>query len=232
MAVRNPSALQVSMPGYRMDQIVDIVEGDFTVGPGVDDGFGNITATTVSTQFDQLSGKKYYLRGLWSYDFGVSWQELNMAVVVGTAANGLRTISVNATSSESTKLTVYGFNSGNVAYAIRFKILLMARADQEEIGSTALNQDLRYNTNNNYMKIFKEGSVQLPTAGNTTIDHNLNKIPSVMAWLKVDEAGGDSYFTVAPSGGVYATTTQLVTTLKSFAGSDTYTLYYRIYIDG
>lgn len=232
MAVTHPENLAFAVPEYKMDQIVDIIEGSFAIGAGVTDGFGFVTAAEASDVKAQLANDFFYIKGLWSHNGGASWQELGMDIILGDSANGLRTLTVDANSVNTTGLNVFATNSGASGYTITYKVILMARQDQGSIGVTELNQPLRYNSKFKYMKIIQEGVVALPTgSSDTQIPHNLGRIPNILAWYQTEFTPEPGIIWITfPRSSVYVNTHSLVCTANSQALQPR-TLHYRIYLD-
>lgn len=235
MSVQHPDVVTFAVPENRMDQIVDIVTGSFSVGAATDDGFGGITPLNVSdSPKPVLADDFFYTRGLWSIDGGSSWQEMGTAIPAGTAAiSGFLTLSVS-TNCYQGQLVVSASNQGLSSHTVQYKVLVMARFDQEYIGKKALVRPLRYSSKEKYMKVFKEGKVALPTSGTTTIAHNLGYVPNVMAWILFDEtpAGFPNEKFLFESGSTVSVDNHnIYIAQNSFAGVADETAYYRIYLD-
>jgi hypothetical protein len=238
MAITHPENLVFAIPDSKIDQIVDIITGSLSVGAGVDNGFGFITAATTDVEHIAHEGKAYLYKGVWSFDNGATWQDLGNSVIVGSASgSGLRTLTLGAGFGTDhgldslASLDVGASNEGTIGYTILYKILCLARPDQGSVTGKALIQPLRYSSANKYMKIHKEGLITLPTSGTTSITHDLGYIPNFNAWALItfDLTAPDS-LQLSNTSNPYVDTRNFNTTLHSTA-SVKRQLYYRIYKD-
>lgn len=152
MAVTNPQDLVWAIPNNKIDQIVDIVTGSFTVAAGVTDGFGFVTPSTATDSKALQAGATLLLKGIWSYDNEVSWQEMGNSIPLGVSSNGLRvlTVDTNASTLSGLDQNSYAYinasNEGTSAYTINYQVLAMTRYDQPALTTKPLIQPLRYSS--------------------------------------------------------------------------------------
>lgn len=241
----------MSIPAFNIDQIIDIKTGFFGVGAGITDGFGNVSSTNGFDERPSWQGALYLFKGIWSHDGGASWREFGNSVVLGTAANDVRTLNVDANMSSTNGIDAGGngifdvvaTNTGASGYVILYKMLFMARPDQGNIPITPLIKALRYSSKLRYMKILLDDVFTAPLAGTTPIAHNLGYLPNVSAWTLVNfdpafpnewqlgSTGGGS-----TGGGFSADNSNNIDTMGlTFRVKSTATVtrkvYYRVYTD-
>jgi hypothetical protein len=241
MPIKNPAVIEAAVPQNQMDQIVDIITGSFSVGAGVTDAFGFVTDTQASDQKDLFMNDLFLFKGLWSCDGGATWQEMGNTLVLGNQSGGLRELNVdcdisrdNLLSPNSTQIYITADNSGSSGFTIQYKILLMARYDQDHVPSRPLLQKLRYSSKNNYMKILADSSADLNTGGQTVIPHNLGYIPNINVWFMTHFLDSTDDFLQMDHGNhkVFVDTVNLYLPARpsaSFYASQK--AYYRIYLD-
>lgn len=239
MPLDNPDVIQMAVPEYRMDQIIAIVTGSFSVGAGVDDGFGNITVTSATDDKPVPSADFYHIKGIWSSDGGTSWQEFGNSVIYGSHANGLKTLDVSTDSTLLAGVASLGIiadNSDTGGHSIIYKALLLARADQDDVPVGSLVQLLRYSSQNNYMKIHSEGVVDLDPTNPVVVAHSLGYVPNVNVWYKqtftsVGDPADGTIDMFQGDADVVVDATTITFGNKGFAGLLEYKAYYRVYLD-
>lgn len=254
MAITDPTKLVIAVPENRIDQIIDIKEGSFSVGAGSTDAFNEVTPATAEDTASTWQGALFLFKGIWSHDGGASWHEFNNSVILGDYANGLRTLTVNCElggtggidSNGGGAYFVDASNYGSSGYTILYKILFLARPDQQNIPTNKLIQALRYSSKYRYMKIFLDSSFNAPTSGATPIAHNLGYVPNVSAWglYSINSANGGGYNFLPMGGGDHGggfgadqsntidtsnITFRVINPAPTFY--DFVRIYYRVYLD-
>lgn len=186
MTVTNPADILMAVPDYRIDNIVGITSGSFSISaPTV-----SVQTTNASQSFTTGFSDTCLFQGIFSVDSGASWNDFGVYIPNLTTAGQpvLQTVTCQGWVTAGGTFTAYGTNwwdlvhSNGTAYTIQYKVAFFARDDQGPITPIPTNEIIKYSSGYNFQKIFTNGSFA-NTSGTTTITHNLGYVPNVRAWF-------------------------------------------------
>lgn len=189
MTVLNPTAVNMVVPEYGIDQIIGVTSGTLSmIAPTA--GTSPVTATA---NFAHGFGDSAYFSGIFSADGGVTWNDFgSMTPVISGGLPVFQTVGCDAICDSSNLTTAasnyYNFAAGTGTPAtVTYKVYLFAKNTMAlPITPLATSQILQYNSAFNYQKIFSLGTVNLTvgsgSTGSVNIIHNLGYIPKVRAY--------------------------------------------------
>ena len=245
MSITNPLAVHMVVPDYRIDNIIGICTGSFTIAaPTSLEG----TSTAIKAFTTGFSDTCLF-QGIFSVDGGSSWNDLGVyRPNLSTPGEPvLQTVTCRGYVSTGGIFTAVGLNwydnvhNTSQSYTIDYKIAFMAKDDQASVIPIATTEKIQYESSYNYQKIYLSGTFASTTG--TPVDHNLNYVPKVRGWFSPNSA-------TYGSEGVYQIPANCLTTLDWFSanikvsttaanftevqdnnGQLDGTMYYRIYLD-
>lgn len=226
--------------GYDTDKIIGIHTGSISVGAG--DMFG--TPGVATDTFDTGFGDTCFFEGLVSVDGGTTWNPIG--TFIPAAGPTFQTTSALAYMVGGT-LTVKAVNYITSAKTVQYKMVFFAKDNQGALTPLTIIDNLFFDSNKNYQKIFSSSNFAVSTSAATSVTHSLGYVPKVRAFFSPTSATTGSNGSVAIPAGCLTTIStfvnpniQITTSSVSFgviSDSSSYpsgingTLYYRIYYD-
>jgi hypothetical protein len=249
MSINNPSAINMVVPEYNIDQIIGVFSN--TVNLGVPSAFSQTVATDSHAHG---FGDSAYFQGIFTTD-GSTWNDFGAQTPNLAPPNPeFQTVDVEAMC-DATNINVYLINYYDIAhsvgnaYTITYKIYLMAKNTMANpLTPLKTNQTLYYNSELNYLKSFMQGTVAISVSsgnvGSTIVTHNLGYVPKVRAYfINSNQVYATNQVVNAISGGVPNTAPDIevritTTTVTFFSDQSGFgapgingAVDYRIYLD-
>lgn len=190
MAVITPSALNMAVPAYGIDQIIGITTGTMSIATPTSGSSPKQTTVNFAHGF----GDSAYFAGIFTADGGTTYNDLGAMIPVISLGNPVfQTVGCDVTC-DNTNLIITGTNyynfvtgSGSPA-TVTYKIYMFAKNTMANpVTPLATSQILQYNSAFNYQKIFMQGTINLTVSsgstGSVNVVHNLGYVPKVRAYL-------------------------------------------------
>lgn len=191
MSVTNPSAINMSVPDYTIDQIIGVFTNTLSVAAPAPSP-GKITVTDVRPHG---FGDSCYFQGIFTTDGGITYNDFGAQTPnLAPPEPQFQTVDVEAViDTANVNISITNFydvaHSTSSAYTVTYKIYLLAKNSmQKPITPIKTNNVLLYNSSDNYQKTFLRGTVGINVAGGATgfstdIIHNLQAIPKIRAFF-------------------------------------------------
>lgn len=191
MAVTEPSAINMSVPDYTIDQIIGVFTNTLSIGAPTPSP-GEITVNDVKPHG---FGDSCYFQGIFTTDGGVTYNDFGAQTPnLAPPEPQFQTVDVEAIiDTANVNINITNFydvaHSTSSAYTVTYKIYLLAKNTMAKpITPIKTNNVLLYNSSDNYQKAFLRGTVPINVASGATgfsmdILHNLQAIPKVRAFF-------------------------------------------------
>ena len=247
MSVTDSDALNMAVPQYPIDNIIAIFSGQFGV-----DAPTAVSSPKYAGEFNDTGFNDTCLTQCVFSTDDITYIDQDMQIPeLGGAFPVFQTVNATAISRPNQAGVIanswYDFVAGSgSAQTVYYKVLCIAKADQQFITPLPTDEILQYNSAQNYQKIFRQDSVAFSLGIGATdslvVVHNLHYIPNVRAWLhytvadEIVPASTQQYIDGAAYHNPVATTVQISDTAVTFdlvnaAGAIGFNLIYRIYLD-
>lgn len=189
MSVVNPSALNMIVPNYGIDQIIGITSGTLNITAPT----SGTSPTTATANFAHGFGDSAYFSGIFTADGGTTYNDFGaMIPVISLGFPVFQTVDCNAVC-DATNLTItasnyYNFVTGTgTAATVSYKVYLFAKNTMASpVNPLATSETLQYSSGFNYQKVFMRGTTNLTvasgTTGSTNVTHSLGYVPKVRAF--------------------------------------------------
>lgn len=240
MSVTQPTKINMAVPEYKIDQIIGIHSGSFSIAAPTFLSSPTIASDPFTTGF----GDTCLFQGIFSTDGGTSWNDFGSYKpnLTTPAQPVLQTVTCKGWVTPSGVFEAYAQNfydlvhSAGTAYTIDYKVVFLSKDDQSAITPIPTAEILNYLSSFNYQKIFKQN--RFSNGGSPkVVSHNLGYVPKVRAWgtstlggapfpsgsmLSYDWFGGSNFNIEVGTSDV---------TFDLITGYGTVVIDYRIYLD-
>lgn len=246
--ITQPKNVYMSVPAYKVDQIIGVKTGSFSVAAAT--AVSNFK--TATDTFDTGFGDSCFFQGIFSTDGGLSWNDFGVyrPNLTTPAQPVFQTVSCFGYVTSTGVFTAVGINwwdlvhATSSAYTIQYKVAFIAKDTQGAITPIKTNETFYYSSKYNYQKIFTNGSFA-NSGANTVVAHNLGYIPKIRVFINNTNStlGSEGVFTVPANSmmtadwfyfatNIYSGLTNATfTPVKDNIGTITGTVFYRIYLD-
>lgn len=201
---------------YKIDQILGVYSGSLTIA-----GTGGIGSPALYTIVGNPAGETCFIRGIISFDGGLSWQDASWEGKIPVSPNQ------NAFMFPAVSSTIVAYIAGNAgaAFNIQYQLFLYAKPSQspQNYPTTYPANGIIFDSKYNYQKI----AFDIATAS-LTLNHNLGYIPKVSVF---EDFSLFSQVFVGPyTSNQPLLVDQNTVTIESGFGGDT-TNWFRVYYD-
>lgn len=204
MPIKDPTAINLAVPLNRVDQIIGIHSGAFTVNaPSAIDGF-----LTASDSFVTGFGDSCNFQGIFSVDGGASWNDFGVyrpnlstpgapVFQTVTCRGYITSLGLFVASAINWYDNVHATSS---SYTVNYKVAFLAKDTQGILTPIPTNEKLYWHSKYNFQKVSTSGSFA-NSGSNTAIAHGLGYVPKVRAFFVTtnDTTGAEGIVTV-PAG--------------------------------
>lgn len=188
MSILNPDAIHMSVPDYRLDNVIAVYSGTIALGaPGV----GSVTEATDT--FNHGFGDSVYPVGVFNVDGSAQFNDFGVEIP-NTAPPFPQFQSQGCVAvCTTTQLQVTAYNwydtahSSGAAHTISYRVYVLAKNTMAQpITPQSTNQILQYDSSYNYQKILMQGTINLTvpngSTGSVSVVHGLGYVPKVRAF--------------------------------------------------
>lgn len=252
MPIIHPENVYMSAPAYKVDQIIGIKTGSFSIAAATLGSQEKFATDTFDTGF----GDSCFFQGIFSTDSGASWNDFGVYRPNLTTPGQpvLQTTTCYGIVSPTGVFTAAGVNWWDIVhatssvYTIQYKVAFIAKDTQGAITPITTNETVYYSSRYNYQKYLPSLSSSFSsTTGSTPITHNLGYVPKVRGFFSPTSTSNNADGISITAGSIvtldhyqYATNVYVNTTQATFTDVSTSvspratvngTVFYRIYID-